>query len=212
MPIKFFFMGLVLSLYSIGAIMAQELRLQAQGGPSVSYFGGIELPYSPRLGYHMGLLLDKPVAPSVRANTGLRFMLLGAQDRNISEIKINYHYLALPITVDIQFYDIFSLDLGVQLAYLVSATSVNAPTGITSVEGLNRIDYALTLGAGYRFAPRWSFVPKYQYSINPTARSATDRNARFPNRVFSFSLLYTLARYSLKKEEVQEKNGAYQLP
>ena len=184
------------------SVQAQSNKEWAiRGGTNVAYLGGEETGFTARLGLHLGGYVRKTLSPTLAIQGGLAYSLQGAQDEEVNEIKLDYGYLAMPLTARLYFYKRFTLGVGLRTAYLIHATS-NDPLNPTNiVNNLNRVDFSLLLGTDVRITPEWSFGARFNYGITNTAKSAPNRNSRFPNRVFQFSI----ARHFPIKEKDKEK-------
>ncbi|MEO1053163.1 MAG: porin family protein [Bacteroidota bacterium] len=183
---------LLFSVLLVGAAYGQNAAFGIKGGPSVTAFGGLDNGFSPRLAYHAGLFTRRSINEKIKTQTELTYSLQGAQDQFISEFRFNYSYVNLAMLVNVNIGQGIFVDLGGQGGYLVSAKSRTGVFKDDVRDNVNKWDYALVGGLSYYFNERVSFAGRYNYGLRATATGAPDRNSRFPNRVFQFTVFYVL--------------------
>ncbi len=126
-------------------------------------------------------------------------------DTGIS-VASKYNYLALPISL--KFYpwenNGFFVEGGARLAYLLSAEVEgfrgefnNNRKGINITDQIERFDFGILIGAGYKFRERVSFNLRYSQSFSNNVNTSNEKNVSsgsFRNRIYQATLSYYINR------------------
>jgi hypothetical protein len=169
-------------------VFAQETHLGVKGGLNVSDIGSSQVGLVTRLAYHIGGFAEFAMTPFFSIQADLVYSLQGAATDRSREIKLNYHYLNIPVVGRIYFYEDASLDLGLQYGYLLKAVNFNIinPT----LTELNKHDLAGVVGLSYILSEKAIFSLRYNIGINSTIDENVIWELKKTNRVLQISAGY----------------------
>ncbi len=143
--------------------------------------------------FHVGALAEIIIDDFYSVQPELLFSMQGAQDKDDSNIKYNYHYATLPIMVKYFVSDFISVDAGAQVAYLLTAYRSN---GFEEYDYLtdtsNRLDYGINVGGTYEFDNGMNAAIRYNYNLANIHKdvSDVDLDLRDNNAVIQISMGY----------------------
>ena len=161
-----------LALGAFGFVNAQTARFGIKGGLNVSTLSGDNNDASPKVGAHMGGLVEIKITNKFAIQPELLFSLQGAKSEYFysepgysysSENKINLSYINLPVMAKFYVIPKLSLEAGPQLGLLVGAKNkyteteneggfVQTYSSSSDIKGgLKTAEAALNLGASYHF-------------------------------------------------------------
>jgi hypothetical protein len=112
------------------------------------------------------------------------------------DTNIHFHYIALPILAAYKITDAFRLEAGIELGYLISATS---RYGNVNAVWDNKTDLGLDAGLRYHINKIVTGV-RFNAGVSSVIRntnSVNGENIRYQNRVLSFSVGYLLGQRKL---------------
>ncbi|MBJ6369808.1 porin family protein [Snuella sedimenti] len=106
-----------------------------------------------------------------------------------TQISTKLDYIDIPILIEYEFINNLSLIGGVQVGFLINATSKNSRTGfeIKSTEGFNTLDFSTAAGLKYDLLKRFFIEAKLSYGLTKVLKDYEEKN--FP---ISFSLNYII--------------------
>ena len=161
-----------IALLAFGFTNAQTARFGMKGGLNVSTLSGDVDDASPKLGAHVGGLVEIKIAKRFSIQPELLLSLQGAKSEYsyyepgysfTSESKINLTYLNIPVLAKFYVTPKFSVEAGPQIGFLVGAknkySEVENNEGfvtsysqtVSSKNGLATVDAAFDFGASYFF-------------------------------------------------------------
>lgn len=211
---KFILVALLLTTL-LTKLYAQEMKWGVKAGYNMSTFksdidGEKYLP-----GYHFGATLEIKVSEKLSAQPELFYSLEGAKlkieeflDVNNGfsiDSKLKLGYIQLPIMLKYYAFDKFSVELGPQIGYLITAkndyTSTIALNGITATESdtedvksdFKSINLALKFGLGYELKNKMFFQARYTYGASDINKNSDDEkaiNTKATNQGLQFSVGY----------------------
>ncbi|MGF1637551.1 MAG: porin family protein [Cyclobacteriaceae bacterium] len=168
---------------------AQQIGLRA--GLNVANIGGQEAGFLTRLAYHAGLQYDQEVTDRIHFTTGLSYSLQGAVVDVNREVRLNLHYLNLPLLARLYFLDEISFDFGTQLSYLLLANQTFQGDSF-DFPGYEprKFDLALVLGFTYGLNENIGFGIHYNLGLLSLSGTSITYEQRPTNRVLQISMCY----------------------
>jgi hypothetical protein len=152
----------------------------------------IESGYDLKVGIHGGGFIELDLEN--------RFLLLGEVLYSVKGVdalgtKVNLHYAAIPLLVEYRIADPFVLEAGVELGYLISATSRYG-----NLNGVwdNKTDIGLDAGLKYRsekISIGLRFNAGMSSVITDSGNAPSGEKIRYQNRVVSVSVGYVLRQF-----------------
>ena len=118
-----------------------------KGGATVSTLG-TSVGYQPRLAYHAGFYYAQHVEDQYGLQVEFLYSMQGARVNNGVNGRLNYHYIALPITLKLYFAGTTYADLGTQPAYLLNATYREIGFKENRTASVNKFDIVGLIGFG----------------------------------------------------------------
>ena len=170
------------------AIQAQEkFEGGLKVGVNVSNFNGRVLDNHEaisRTSYHIGLLGEFALTSRWNLQPELLYSEQGFGFRNdiLEEYNVSLNYLQLPVLVEYELLNNFSLQSGPQLSYLLKEDYNTISRRIN----YNRFDFSLGFGAEYELGC-FLFYSRYTVGLNRIYNNSGDRNQ---NQVFQAGVGY----------------------
>lgn len=159
-----------IALLAFGFTNAQTARFGIKGGLNVSTLSGDVDDASPKIGAHIGGLVEIKIARRFSIQPELLLSLQGAKSEysysepgysESSESKIHLTYLNIPVMAKFYVVPKLSLEAGPQIGFLVGAKNKYSETiinggevssysqTVSSKSGLATVDAAFNIGASY---------------------------------------------------------------
>ncbi len=192
----------MLALYSL---QAQEGRFGLKGGVNLANIVGDVENTEMRTSFHVGAVSEIPLAQdfffgpeilysSKGTKTSSTEEILGEQITSETTLKLDY--ISLPLMFKYYVADNFSLDLGPQLGFLMSAKQdfETNSAGVTNSgtvdvkDSTSGFDYGLNVGLGYRLESGLFFQGRYNIGLANIYDFSDDDDAKAQNSVIQFSL------------------------
>ncbi len=120
-----------------------------KGGLNVSSLGNKEAGLSAKLGYNFGFYGEKRFYQEVGVQTELLVSFQGARSTDVSEVRLNYTYIVLPIIANIYFSEGAAVELGLQGGYLIRAIQKDGGNKINIRDSVNNWDLSGIIGLAY---------------------------------------------------------------
>lgn len=141
--------------------------------------------YKPSL--HAGLFLDYRLSKKIDLVAELLYSSQGAVDKDDNDYKTRLDYIAVPIMLAPHLTKEFTLQIGLQPSFLVSAKSITPKLEVDIKDDLKSLDFGFVLGANYYFTDKLSGNFRFVQGItNISDNSDFDGG----NRGFQFSVGY----------------------
>lgn len=119
-----------------------------KAGANVSSLGTSGLN-SPRLGYHVGAYYTQHIEEQYGWQIGLQYSLQGARVPNSANGRLSYHYINLPLVMKLYFAGTTYVELGGQVAYLLSAQYIETGFKDSKTESVKTWDFLGLAGVGH---------------------------------------------------------------
>ena len=137
---------LTVLLFSFAA--QAQIDWGVKAGFNVSTLGSNGSIYTPRLGYHAGLFYKQRLEPQFGLQFELQYSLQGARDASISNRRLSYNYLHLPLLIKFYFGQDAYFSIGPQVSYLLKANSVEEGFKDDITSDVRRWDVSVMAGIG----------------------------------------------------------------
>lgn len=199
------------ALFAFGYIGAQEVRFGLKGGVNFATLTGDIEDASAKVGFNAGVFAELKVSEKFSVQPELLISTQGAKNEYNEDLgggnsyseesKLNFTYLNVPIMGKFYVADKFSLELGPQIGFLMSAKSDYSATtvigGVTTTESENvdvkdevkSIDFGMNFGAGFDFTENLSAGVRYNLGLS-NINDVEGDNSDIKNSVISLSLGY----------------------
>jgi opacity protein-like surface antigen len=182
---KFLFVALVLSSL-LTKLNAQEMKWGVKAGYNLSTIKSDIEDEKYFSGYHLGATFEYKISSKLSVQPELFYSLEGVK------LKLNYQ---------IGGNDNFSVELGPQIGYLISAKNDYTLTGANESESgkdnmksdFNTVNLALKFGLGYELNNKMFFQARYTYGLNDINKSSSDDEgieSKITNQGFQLSVGY----------------------
>jgi len=182
---KFFLAALM--VFTFGFTHAQKARFGIKGGLNVSTLTGNIENAEPKIGAHVGGLVEIKIVNKFAIQPELLFSLQGAKNdyvrtmgnnRYVNEEKLNLAYLNVPVMAKFYVIPSLSLEAGPQLGILLDAerkftqsqsNGNNASSSSRSYDikdNLRTLDAGFNLGASYYFTDNMFVQARYSFGLS----------------------------------------------
>jgi len=162
-----------------------------KGGGNVSTLGPSGAGYSSKLGYHLGLFTTTRFYQELGVQLELLVSQQGARSEFLSDLKLKYTYLTVPLLANVYFIESAAIEGGLQVGYLLKATQIDDGDKYDLYNEVRNIDLSGILGINYN-KPFGSIGFRYLIGINNTNRAAPNSEIRYTNKVFQVYIAKTL--------------------
>jgi hypothetical protein len=198
---------LLLSLFIIITLSTQaQCLLGVKAGAGVTDVAMLNLPsrlesvFDYRFAYQGGVTFRRNLNKKLIANAELLYALKGAENNesgNSQNIKINFHYLSLPLTLDYQVFPKFFIGIGPEISYRLKLNTSEGDGFPLLTETWDK-KWDFGLNAEVRFYPTNRFYTslRYTHGISDLGVQFTDvngepyRDIKLQNRALQLSLGY----------------------
>ena len=190
---KIIFLLLVLVTFWGEAFAQNTGEFGFKGGLNVSTLGRSESGAA-KLGYHIGFFGEKRYYQELGIKTELLISLQGARSSQVSDLKLNYTYLTLPVIASIYFNKDASVDLGLQGGYLIRAIQNDGGNKINIRDDVNNWDLSGIIGISYG-KPYGKIGIRYLLGISNTNGSFFTFDSNSKNKVLQVYVAIPLIIY-----------------
>jgi hypothetical protein len=197
-----------ITIMSISAAKAQEVRLGAKGGVNFSTFSGDDLgDVESRTGFHIGGLVEIPITEKFWVQPEILYSSQGAKyDDSGTEGGVDYSYkvtekldyIQVPIMAKFYVAEGFAIEAGPQVGFLTSSTGEYEGTlgGITvsgddDLDNVSSIDVSLAGGLSYRLPMGVFFGARYNYGLTNVNDGDNADDQKVHNNVIQLSAGYS---------------------
>lgn len=193
----------VFALFAFMASQAQEVRLGIKGGYNLSSLSGDLNDMKSRSSFHIGGLVEVPLAEQFSIQPEVLYSSQGAEYRNstigVEDTKTTakLDYIQIPVMAKYYAAEGFAIEAGPQVGFLTSSTAkIESTMGDVTVSGeedidnLKKVDFGLGVGASYRLPVGVFFEARYNFGLT-NLNDDSDSDAKFKNNVLQLSLGYS---------------------
>lgn len=165
-----------------------------KGGANVSNLGN-STQYQARFGYHVGTFYSQHIEEQYGWQIGLQYSLQGARDGINPDRRLSYHYLSLPLVMKIYFNGKTFAELGPQVAYLLSAKSIETGFEEDLTGAVNRWDLLGVIGMGHETESGASMGLRFGYGFFNTSGGSVGNTVVFRNLLLQLYIGFKLKEF-----------------
>lgn len=146
---KFFLVGLILSLMISTTAMSQNANVGIKGGLNVyNVVNDNNAGADSKVGFHVGLLGHVHLSDQWALQPELTYSVQGGQSTIVgADVKLNLNYINVPVLLQYMFDNGFRIQAGPQLGLLVSAKMNNSETDVK--DNFENFDLGIGVGVSY---------------------------------------------------------------
>jgi len=199
------FFSIGLCLLGFFSMQAQEAKFGLKGGVNLAKIVGDVANTEMRTSFHVGGIAEIPLAQDFFFGPEILYSSQGTKSNETetvigetftSDITLKLDYIYLPLMFKYYVADNFSLDLGPQIGFLISAKQefeTNSAGVISSgtidvKDSTSGFDYGLNVGLGYRLESGLFFQGRYNIGLANIYDFPDDDDANAQNSVIQVSL------------------------
>ncbi|CAL2095779.1 porin family protein [Tenacibaculum sp. 190524A02b] len=160
-------------LFSVITIQAQDITFGVKAGMNLANFSStnIESNLSSRVTFHVGGVVEIPLTDKLSIQPELLYSEQGVINK-VEKINVTakYNYLNVPIMAKYYIVDNFSLEVGPQIGFLLSAKAEFEENGrilekIDAKKSLESTDFGVNFGLGYKLKNGLNFGARYNLGL-----------------------------------------------
>lgn len=149
---------------------AQEFRLGANLGASLTQVDGDNLSGYNKMGPHLGIFVERELKANFGFHFDFLFTIKGAKNyvdiNNITDpLKSAFYYAEVPLLLTYQVQK-FKIEAGPSFGVLVWAYNKNNLGRQNTTDLYNRLEWAFHTGVSYTYNPSLAFYARYSYSLD----------------------------------------------
>ncbi|MHA7057274.1 porin family protein [Aquimarina sp. M1] len=178
-------------------VTAQEekVRFGAKAGLNVSNLTGDVEDEDSRIAFHLGAVVEIPIAEKFAFQPELLYSAQGSQSEDFGvDFKTNLSYINLPLMFKYYVASGLSIEAGPQVGFLVSAKGKAEGNGIDEEEDidefLNGVDLGANFGLGYQLDMGLFFQGRYNLGLSNINDEDDADDFKIKNSVLQFSVGY----------------------
>jgi len=192
---------LIAAVAVFGLSNAQETSFGVKAGTNLANIVGDEADGDMRFSFHIGGVAEIPLAQDFVFGPELLYSSQGSKDEFSEEgldieAVLKLDYIQIPLMFKYYVADGFSLDLGPQVGFLISAKSeVEVSGGDDSLSGsedikefVSSFDYGLNIGLGYKLESGLFFQGRYNIGLANINDFEGSDDFKNQNSVIQFSV------------------------
>jgi hypothetical protein len=174
---------------SIAAVsQAQDVKFGVKGGLNLASLSGEDADEAKmKIGFHVGGLVQLPVAEQLMIQPELVFSAQGAKDEDDDDNKLNLGYINVPVLAKYQSTSGFFGETGPQLGILLSAKSKFEGGSNDVKDAMKKIDFSWAFGIGYQTASNVGVNVRYNLGLS---KIYDEGEAKVKNSVFQIGVFY----------------------
>ena len=203
---KLFFITAI-TIMSISAVKAQEVRIGAKAGVNFSNFSGDIDDAKSRTGFHIGGLVEIPITEKFSVQPEILYSAQGAEYRDAgTEAGVDYSYnytekldyIQFPIMAKFYVADGFAIEAGPQVGFLASSKGEYegmlggiTVSGEEDLDDIASIDLSAAAGVSYRLPMGVFFGARYNYGFTNVNDGGNADDFKYNNNVIQLSAGYS---------------------
>jgi hypothetical protein len=173
---------ILVSLLVFQISFSQDVYLSAKTGVNISDFVGANTEhFLQRSSYHLGIAAEFSFTDLFSLQIESNYSAQGVTSENINYAA---DYISFPLLVKVYATELFSLDAGIQYAYLIN-DQYKQLDGITHSLDLDKSDISIIGGIGIKTRIPLFFQARYLMGV-----TEIDKNDNWRSKVFQFSVGY----------------------
>ena len=175
-------------LAGVSLTNAQDMKFGAKAGLNISSLTGDVSDIKSKIGFQVGAFGEFKVSDKFAIQPELLFTSLGAKSDSSPAETLSLGYIAIPVMAKYFVSEKFSLELGPQLGFLISAKSKFDGNSQDVKDGFNSTDFGMNLGAGYDVAENINLGLRYTFGLSNVLKDSGTVKAQNSN--FALALGY----------------------
>lgn len=178
-----------ITVLGLANVNAQEIKLGAKGGLNFSSISGDNtrgIDIGITTSFNFGVLAEIPISEKFYFQPEAMYSGQGYAGKDPDDITV-LNYLNIPLMGKYYLAKGFSLEVGPQIGFLLSAKNKDTDTDIK--DAFNNVDLGVNFGLGYKFDNGLNFGVRYNLGLSDINNidSLSDKNK---NGVFQLSVGY----------------------
>lgn len=188
---------LLVTVFTFGFVNAQDredMSFGVKGGLNISSISNIDddgINKDPLIGFHIGFFGEFMISDQFAIQPELLYSTQGVK-ANFEGEKADFKldYINVPIMAKYYVADAFSLELGPQIGFLVSADAESDGVSVDIKDETKSVDVSLGFGASYIFAENFMLGVRYNLGLTQVQEDVFPGDSEWKNSVFQISVGY----------------------
>jgi len=173
---------IVAALFVAASLFAQDAQWGVKGGLNIASEVAGERSTDSRVGIHLGGFMEKAISTGLDFQVEFLYSMQGATYRYGGTDHIDkLDYLNVPVMIKIYLNQNrrFSIDVGTQLGFLVSAkvTAGNSTTNVYNNDKMQKLDVSLGIGLSYKLNDNLDLVFRGNQGLTPIVDGLDHKNS-----------------------------------
>ena len=187
----------VVLVFTFGFVNAQEkedMSFGAKGGLNISSITNADqdgVNSNSLVGFHIGFFGEFMISDEFAIQPELLYSTQGVKlefEGDKGDLKLDY--INIPVMAKYYVADAFSLELGPQIGFLVSAKAKSGGDSVDVKDDTKSIDVSLGFGANYNFAEKFMLGARYNLGLTRVQEDLFPGESESKNSVFQISVGY----------------------
>jgi hypothetical protein len=188
---------LLVTVFTVGFVNAQDkknMSFGVKGGLNVSSITKADqdgVNSKSLIGFHAGFFGEFMISDKFAIQPEVLYSAQGVKldfDGDKGDLKLDY--INIPVMAKYYVADTFSLELGPQIGFLVSAKAKSGGVSEDVKDQVKSTDVSLGFGASYYFAEKFMLGARYNLGLTRVQKDLATDEAQSKNSVFQVSLGY----------------------
>lgn len=186
------FLIIAIIVFGLTNLNAQEVKFGAKAGLNLASITGDETDgIESRTAFHVGAVAEISVSDKFSVQPELLYSAQGAKDSFEGiDVDAKIDYLNLPIMAKYYVAEGFSLELGPQVGFLLSAKAEGGGESIDFKDETKGIDFGANFGVGYKLESGLNFGARYNLGLSNINDGEDSDDFKNQNSVIQLSVGY----------------------
>ena len=186
------FLIIAIIVFGLTNLNAQEVKFGAKTGLNLASITGDETDgIESRTAFHVGAVAEISVSDKFSVQPELLYSAQGAKDSFEGiDVDAKIDYLNLPIMAKYYVAEGFSLELGPQVGFLLSAKAEGGGESIDFKDETKGIDFGANFGVGYKLESGLNFGARYNLGLSNINDGEDSDDFKNQNSVIQLSVGY----------------------
>lgn len=186
------FLIIAIIVFGLTNLNAQEVKFGAKAGLNLASITGDETDgIESRTAFHVGAVAEISISDKFSVQPELLYSAQGAKDSfDGIDVDAKIDYLNLPIMAKYYVAEGFSLELGPQVGFLLSAKAEGGGESIDFKDETKGIDFGANFGVGYKLESGLNFGARYNLGLSNINDGEGSDDFKNQNSVIQLSVGY----------------------
>ena len=186
------FLIIAIIVFGLTNLNAQEVKFGAKAGLNLASITGDETDgIESRTAFHVGAVAEISISDKFSVQPELLYSAQGAKDSfDGIDVDAKIDYLNLPIMAKYYVAEGFSLELGPQVGFLLSAKAEGGGESIDFKDETKGIDFGANFGVGYKLESGLNFGARYNLGLSNINDGEDSDDFKNQNSVIQLSVGY----------------------